>query len=133
MRTNFFISIFLLISALSFGQGAPKKPGKEANGKLAQPDVSVLYDTPKGKAATSKEKPSDTLNIIPPETYSRLSFGANFGMAFFACTQSNYPDHCLYFQWSAVTKKRRTFPKKFHAPSFGNPLISISHHRQHLS
>lgn len=101
MRTNFFIGIFILISALSFGQGAPKKPGKEANGKLAQPDVSVLYDTPKGKAATTKDKPSDTLNIIPPETYSRFSFGANFGMAFFA---GDVPPDAIYPAFGGYAK-----------------------------
>lgn len=41
------------------------------------------------------------------------SFTIHIYTCCFACTQSNYPDHCLYFQWSAVTKKRRTFPKNF--------------------
>jgi OOP family OmpA-OmpF porin len=91
----------MLVSALSFGQNAPKKPGKEVDGKLAQPDVSVLYDTPNGKAAARKPKASDTLNIIPPESYSRFSFGANFGMAFYT---GDVPPDAIYPAFGGYAK-----------------------------
>jgi OOP family OmpA-OmpF porin len=101
MRTNFFIVIFVFIAASSFGQSAPKKPGKEADGKLASPDVSVLYDNPTGKQNAPKAKATDTMNIIPPMAYSRLSFGGSFGMTFYA---GDIPADAIYPAYGGFAK-----------------------------
>lgn len=83
MRTNFFIGLFILMASFSVAQNAPKKEKKASEGKLAAPDMSVLDDSKK-KPNANAPKPSDTMNIIPPTNYNRLSFGANYGIAFYA-------------------------------------------------
>ncbi|MDZ4667154.1 MAG: OmpA family protein [bacterium] len=101
MRTIFFIIIFVFVAASSFGQNAPKKPGKEGDGKLSSPDVSVLYDNPSGKQNAPKAKTTDTMNIIPPMAYSRLSFGGSFGMTFYA---GDIPADAIYPAFGGYAK-----------------------------
>lgn len=102
MRTNFLIGIFVLLASVSFAQNAPKKERKGSEAKLEAPDMSVLDDS-KAKPGAKATKDSDTMNIIPLTKYNHLSFGANYGMAFFSgdvAADAVYPAFGGYVKYS---------------------------------
>ncbi len=86
MRTNFFIALFVLLSASVFAQNNKAKVNKPKSApaeKLQSPDMSVLNGNSTRVDKKDGSKPSDTTNIIPLVDYSRLSFGVNYGVAFY--------------------------------------------------
>lgn len=98
MRTNFFCVLFILLSGAALAQSPDKKNG---NGKLAKPDMSVLDDS---KTAPAKPaKATDTMNIIPPSSYGRLSIGANYGITLYTGDipiDAMYPGYGGYLKYS---------------------------------
>lgn len=104
MRTNFFIAFFILLANISLAQNAGKpKSKKTSDGKLAAPDMSVLDDSKTAPKQEKKAKPSDTMNIIPPSSYNRLSAGLNYGIAFYTGdvpADAMYPGYGGYIKYS---------------------------------
>ncbi|MBC7382654.1 MAG: hypothetical protein H7296_06605 [Bacteroidia bacterium] len=87
MRTNFFIILLVILSYSVAAQNKGRKPPKPATtkeGRLASPDMSVINGDNGNKVGQPAVKPGDTSNIIPPVNYSKLSFGLNYGLPFFA-------------------------------------------------
>jgi OOP family OmpA-OmpF porin len=98
MRTNFFIAFLVLFTTITVAQNTPKTG---SDGKLDNPDMSVLNDDGKGKPKPKKD--SDTMNIIPETNYSKLSLGANFGIAFYSGdvkADAMYPGYGLFAKYS---------------------------------
>jgi OOP family OmpA-OmpF porin len=85
MRTLLLITVCLLLTVTQlWAQKEPKKPANSrSNEKLPSPDMSVIY----GKQNTpelEKKSVKDTVNIIPPSSYSRFSAGLNYGISFYS-------------------------------------------------
>ncbi len=106
MRTNFFIALFLALSISGFAQNnkvKSAKPASKPSEKLESPDMSVLNGPSTRVAKKEQEKANDTTNIIPPIEYARLSFGLNYGMAYFMGNvpmDAVYPAYGGYFKYS---------------------------------
>ncbi|MDP1726330.1 MAG: outer membrane beta-barrel protein [Bacteroidota bacterium] len=106
MRTNFFIVLLVILSNSIYAQnngGKVKKPEKYKSEKLKSPDMSVVDGSTATKVTKPLKKASDTSNIIPPVSYSKLSFGLNYGIAFYAgdvTMDAAYPGYGGFVKYS---------------------------------
>ncbi|MCF8255045.1 MAG: hypothetical protein K9I36_15445 [Bacteroidia bacterium] len=134
MRTNFLIGFLVFFVVTATAQTTPAKDKRGSEMKLENPDMSVLNDS-KTNAPAKKSTVGDTLNIIPPTSYARLSFGGQFGMAFGATdvpADAMYPGFGGYVKYSfshvAGLRFQYLHGKFSGAPNTKKSLYNASYH-----